>query len=252
MYCKNCGKKIADDSRFCTYCGTQVDSEISGAGNTVVANHLEGKQKVELSTADEAPIEVSILPPTLIKKSTVANEIVENLKMVGWAALIWLAYMIVLAVVQTIEEDARFGTGEDINGMATRIYEEKLQYEKNGGEDFAQYERLESISNTPYLENKVKYKCKRDAQIHLRKAQAKAQAFVLTDELERKLRDEALWEAKKEIKRIIDARRGAVKETLIDHALWAALIAVALMIVWRYFVKACRWVSANRLQENVE
>lgn len=24
MFCKNCGKEIADDSRICAYCGTQV------------------------------------------------------------------------------------------------------------------------------------------------------------------------------------------------------------------------------------
>lgn len=29
MYCKNCGKQIADDSKFCKYCGTLVDDSMT-------------------------------------------------------------------------------------------------------------------------------------------------------------------------------------------------------------------------------
>lgn len=31
MYCKHCGKQIADDSAFCQYCGGKVDAPSSRA-----------------------------------------------------------------------------------------------------------------------------------------------------------------------------------------------------------------------------
>ena len=34
MYCKNCGKQIADDSKFCKYCGTLVDDSMTTNDNS--------------------------------------------------------------------------------------------------------------------------------------------------------------------------------------------------------------------------
>lgn len=36
MYCKNCGKSIADDSKFCRYCGWQQDAERQPS---IIPNH---------------------------------------------------------------------------------------------------------------------------------------------------------------------------------------------------------------------
>jgi len=38
MYCKECGKQISEDSKFCRYCGTKQDGELSPDDFTVV-NH---------------------------------------------------------------------------------------------------------------------------------------------------------------------------------------------------------------------
>ncbi|MBR5144362.1 MAG: zinc-ribbon domain-containing protein, partial [Clostridia bacterium] len=35
MFCKNCGKEIADGARFCASCGATVDSESKAAEATM-------------------------------------------------------------------------------------------------------------------------------------------------------------------------------------------------------------------------
>lgn len=34
MYCKNCGKQIDDDSKFCNYCGTEQSINIYRESNS--------------------------------------------------------------------------------------------------------------------------------------------------------------------------------------------------------------------------
>lgn len=39
MYCKECGKHIADDSKFCSYCGTKHENNLANNGDqTIKAN----------------------------------------------------------------------------------------------------------------------------------------------------------------------------------------------------------------------
>lgn len=41
MFCKNCGKEIADDSKFCSFCGTSTESE------DAVLNNVHENEKKE-------------------------------------------------------------------------------------------------------------------------------------------------------------------------------------------------------------
>lgn len=43
MYCKHCGKEIADDSKFCQYCGGKIDDIISPSQDKILKENLEGK-----------------------------------------------------------------------------------------------------------------------------------------------------------------------------------------------------------------
>lgn len=46
MYCKRCGKQIADDSVFCKYCGTSTQAPQTGVGNNVTATKVSTNSKV--------------------------------------------------------------------------------------------------------------------------------------------------------------------------------------------------------------
>lgn len=66
MYCKHCGKQIADDSSFCQYCGGKVmDESLSQESNTDLPtnsenNLIENTPKVPIVTKVNNPIQVEV------------------------------------------------------------------------------------------------------------------------------------------------------------------------------------------------
>ncbi len=48
MYCKNCGKLIDDDSRFCQYCGMRFSSQNSIRQTTVVEEPVRNKPQADI------------------------------------------------------------------------------------------------------------------------------------------------------------------------------------------------------------
>ena len=91
MYCKHCGKQIADDSSFCQYCGEMVidESLLRESSTTLPANNKNiseaGTSEVIIVTKEANPIQVEVSQKGKDNSSTIANEIVGNLKMVGIA-----------------------------------------------------------------------------------------------------------------------------------------------------------------------
>ncbi len=55
MYCKHCGKQIADDSTFCQFCGGKLDNSSTGLKDTPCDNSFDreyikkGVKKIEVS-----------------------------------------------------------------------------------------------------------------------------------------------------------------------------------------------------------
>jgi uncharacterized membrane protein YvbJ len=64
MYCKNCGKEIADDSKFCQHCGT-AQLEVQVSEPTQVVEQPKKKIKLEVPTietnlSDKAKIGIGV------------------------------------------------------------------------------------------------------------------------------------------------------------------------------------------------
>jgi hypothetical protein len=56
MYCKHCGKEIADDIAFCPYCGTKV-SENTEADNKPIYDEVTESAAAENTNKDDVPVE---------------------------------------------------------------------------------------------------------------------------------------------------------------------------------------------------
>lgn len=48
MYCKHCGKQIADDSKFCQYCGGNQEDSTTKSSTKVSSDSSEQKKVVEI------------------------------------------------------------------------------------------------------------------------------------------------------------------------------------------------------------
>lgn len=80
MYCKKCGKQISDDSKYCKYCGILVDETVPTKNMGISTTTQELKSEVVLTSKETAPLIIEISKNTNIKQSTIANEVVANLK----------------------------------------------------------------------------------------------------------------------------------------------------------------------------
>ena len=102
MYCKYCGKQIADDSTFCQYCGGKLDERTNNGEQSHIEEPVDPKaetntpaQEVVVTTKEAKPIQVEVSKKSTDNRSTIANEIVGNLKMVGVAFLLFAIHMTV-------------------------------------------------------------------------------------------------------------------------------------------------------------
>ncbi len=106
MYCRKCGKQIADDSLFCQYCGGKVYTVLEGnsashnncpivtANNDNESRLKEQTNECIIETKKANPIQVEVSKKSNNNKSVIANEIVGNLKMIGLAFVVFSVYMI--------------------------------------------------------------------------------------------------------------------------------------------------------------
>ena len=59
MYCRKCGQKLEDDSRFCTSCGNPVGNQVIGAQDTFVVQPQSIERPVVMPANDELLFESS-------------------------------------------------------------------------------------------------------------------------------------------------------------------------------------------------
>lgn len=238
MYCKKCGKLITDDSMFCKYCGALEEDSIE------INNYDKfSKIKSEIITSDsnESPIKIEITKNPTIKKSTIANEIVANIKMLGIAFALWLVYIIGFSVFHLKNiRPHEYSVTEPTTLLRLSLVENPEDWEKQ----YARNIILETKSERwrEYL-NKINDMSAKEA---LNYANDIAKAYNLKKELLESLKEEAkktYWDAKKTYWNTI---KNAYKKDLHNNMAWAAIIALSLTILGRYIIKFIIWVANNK------
>lgn len=281
MYCKHCGKQIADDSTFCQYCGGKVmDESLLQESRTILpndsVNESEGSTaEVVISTKEANPIQVELSKKGKDNSSTIANEIVGNLKMAGIAAALFAIYMIGFMLlhqkdITKYDYDTHTSYfGESCYDPTTLTGNWKFHWEEH------YYETLYFIlhHNIPYtLQTPTPEQCLKNAEdleeeINRKKAtidrvrgnrpvqkgivtQADLEAFELESINFAELRNQAKGDAARDIQdwndTINNHRRWGYEEDLKKNAIYAAIISLLVMILGRYLVKSVKWVNANK------
>ena len=104
MFCKNCGKEILGDKKFCPECGTPVQKEESAApddGATVVYTEESAAGSAVIETAGEAPVVTAMEPVAAAAVEVAAQEepVLGRKKRGGAAIVVGLAVVAVVALV---------------------------------------------------------------------------------------------------------------------------------------------------------
>lgn len=215
MYCKYCGKEIANDSVFCQFCGKnllesisvnkEIDEQVEYHDELNLSSEkyedrtqnidLEDKTpEVVIKTQEDSPLHVEISKKKENHSSIIANEIVGNLKMIGLAIIMTLSYVVLFSLIRIdcligLKNPDDFGKGfyDDKIFSNSLIYPENLQ--------FLGYEH-------------------RYAEKH--------QGFINY------------------------YRKEYFKSDFEEHSKYAIIISFILTIVGRYFIKLFRWVNINK------
>lgn len=263
IFCSECGQKIKSDSKFCRYCGAKVDEVYSSYSSTsqniaenIVATPTEPVIEHKISSAK--PIEVKIKSDSSVKKSTIADEIIANLKMIGIALIIWVVYIVGFICYRSkdaaplTETNSYYGESCYDPGILSGSWEfswekhlaTKISYisTKKNKYGITEFNPLSS-SEYLYLSNLTPSRA-------LEEAKRQAKAKNITDEHFTQLTQEAKEEAKRDRNSFNDEissiRKYAYEDELHSHMFWAAIISLSIMIIGRYLILACKWVSRNK------
>lgn len=254
MYCKHCGKQIADDSTFCQYCGGKLDVQTDNKEQSQIEEPVDANvetetpaQEVTITTKETQPVQVEVSKKTKDNSSTIANEIVGNLKMVGCAFLLFAVYMIGFRMIhqKDIKEydypnSSYFGEScydpSSLSGNWKFNWEEHYydqlyyNYYKQVAFSFDNPSPKQCLENAEALEKRLKYS---EEDIKYWREQAKESAK----------RDKQDWNDL-----INNERKWGYQEDLKKNATYASIICLLLMVLGRYLVKLVKWVETNKTE----
>lgn len=264
IFCSECGQKIKSDSKFCRYCGAKVDEEDLSTHSSTSQNIDDNKVRtssesiIEHKISSAKPIEVKIKSDPSVKKSTIADEIVANLKMIGFALIIWIVYIVGFVCYRSkdaaplTETNSYYGESCYDPGVLSGSWEfswekhlaTKISYISTKKNKFGISEfNPMSASDYLYLSNLTPNQA-------LEEANRQAKSKNISDEHFAQLTQAAKEEAKRDRDsfndKISSIRKYAYEDELHSHMLWAAIISLSIMIIGRYFILACKWVSRNK------
>ena len=215
MYCNRCGKELPAESLFCPYCGEKQEAIVShGNDNTVTTDEQKKDEKSIQSTqtCDKT------------KASSVADEIISNLKMIGLAVLLSALY---IGIFWTCHIKDRKPVQENYYGYSCYDPVMMRYYETN-------WEKI-------YDDNKSLY------DDILKKSGIKNTRLIKSDEdLIKEAKELADNNKKKFEEEINSTRERRASNDLEKHLKYSILIAVAVTVFGRYFIKGIKWVAANK------
>lgn len=251
MYCSNCGKEIAEESTFCSYCGEKQQIVLSSNIND--GNEVE--KSIDEVTGKTTPID------NKSNSNIVADEIIANLKMVGLAILLSAIF---IGIFWACHINDRKPVFENYYGYSCYDPPMMQYYETDWEKIFSEIAWERTKEEILYSEEERKRK--EDYQnygIHSEEELFKDDPELLeTLKQSRLIRyphinktDEELVTKAKEIAsrnkkdmedEINRTREWRAEEDLKDHLRYSILISLAITLLGRYLIKGIKWVAANK------
>ena len=273
MYCKHCGKEIADDSKFCQHCGErQIGLESKN-------NELNREFNEPYSIAkDDQSSRIEVSNGKNIN-NIIADEIIGNLKMIGLAASFIAVYLLGFWLIH-LKDISKFDYETKTSYYGESCYDPSvmpsngwryLHWEQHYYAKlyFALYNDLpvfvsgipsaeECLSRAKDLEKKYKEK-KELLELEIEK-QSKIEGVGYPVEMEKsvledyynpqKLKEEAKVSAARDIEslnwQINDYRKTGFINDLKKNAKYVTLICLIITILGRYIIKIIKWTKINR------
>lgn len=248
MYCKKCGYQIDEDSKFCKCCGSSLEEFV----------HTYTGQGPKSETDVHVKSFIHTQSAKSNRKSTIANEVVANLKMICIAIALWIAYIIGFSLIhandtKTMDENSWYGEScydppmlmgswemywEKIYAQKVLILiEEKYSKHPRSTEQLAssvEYNIIPSLSADNALkdaEEVAKVKRIPKAELEMLKNEAKSEA----------------QRAREDFWMVIDGyRKNGFEDDLHNNMIWAAIITLSLTVLGRYIIKFGKWVIENK------
>lgn len=267
MYCKKCGKQISDDSKYCKYCGILVDETIPANNTDISTTTQKLKSEVVVESKENAPVKIEISKNTTIKESTIANEVVANLKMVGIAVILWSVYILGFMGVHSkdtkpMNENSWYGEScydqSSLSGNWMMAWQNQYAIKVLMAPDYSKQTRtlkgLEALSFTMNYTplNQLDYArvLQMNKEEALDYANSIAKSKKLNKDIQERLKEEATEAAQKDKEDFWDTinscRKNGYEDDLHNNMKWAAIIAFSITILVRYIVKFGKWVATNK------
>lgn len=274
MYCKHCGKVIADDSKFCQHCGGSIDTPILGSKEETniekPAEEDNTTPQIVIKTNDNSAIQVELTNKSTDNSSTIANEIVGNLKMVGVAAALFTIYMIGFMLIHQKDithydyETHKSYFGESCYDPNTLSGHWEFHWETHYYEIlyFKLHKEIplhkhimtpeQCLKDAEDLEEKINKRNAEIAEKRRKQHSLNVDELLLRNTNFEEEREQAKTRAARDIQdwndTINNVRQQRYEDDLKKNAIYAAIISLLTMILGRYIIKLIRWTNSHKTE----
>lgn len=243
MFCKHCGQVITDDSTYCKYCGKIVLEDVIEQNEYEIETASTEQENDTISSETEYISQNTSFNQEISEKGNIyADEIIVNLKMIGWAILCCVIYLVGFYLyhqkdikrLKLDSEDSYFGEScYDPRELtftpemdAWTIYQREIFYKNNPGREYFGFSTGPGNSRKREV---VPEEYKNDPIYEAAVEEANKNKQELLNEINFH-RTDGFW---KDLKK---------------NALWSLLISICFFVIGRYIIIFYRWVQTNKTQ----
>lgn len=269
MFCKHCGKQIADDSTFCQYCGGKLDGlvTIPQKSSEQEARSIEPID-ASISTKEDNPIKVEVTKNKTNNSPAIANEIVGNLKMMGFGLILSIFYILIFMAIKSHEARPLIESGylgescydpTNISGGWMFLWEQHYAISVCCAPDYTKQSKSEKLkSDFANIRSGIDPISSADMSIIMQSNSEGALNFakgiaerkhIPQDELEY-MKEKAKLDAQKDKEDFQDEisyiRKSAYERDLAKNSKYSIIICITALIFGRYLVKLTKWVNSNK------